>query len=364
VRHLAKLALLLTLLSWGRAEAQFCPCYSSTSASNTNDCAIPEALGTNPTLPEWQAIIEAACAGPDGPSWGTGPLIPVIGKGCGSGVKVAAHFPCELVEAILMQESRWLHFCSPTTPPDKKDLSPRTIISFDCGYGVGQVTSGMHVGETPDFDRDRVAAEPSYSVQVSLKILAEKWRTTACTGDNQPSIVENWYLATWAYNGYAFVNNPNNPNLDAMRPVCDPNVGCAGRTYQERIWGWMEHPPADARWAALAPAYPDLSELPTTSGPKPTTLSEPACASPTSCTQARAIHASRCLPPVVQPKDLATGEPVDASQPDEVDAAMTPPDPDPPGCGCSHSGAPLGGLRLVLLALLGLGLLRRRARRA
>ena len=36
--------------------------------------------------------------------------------------------------------------------------SSRTIISFDCGYGIGQVTSGMHAGETPAFDRARVAA--------------------------------------------------------------------------------------------------------------------------------------------------------------------------------------------------------------
>ena len=121
-----------------------------------------------------------------------------------------------------MQESGWRQFCVPDTPADQVGGAARTIISFDCGYGVGQVTSGMHKGETPAFDRARVAGDATYNLATGTLILADKWRATNCVGDNQPRTVEDWYVATWAYNGLAFVNNPNNPNYSATRGVCDP----------------------------------------------------------------------------------------------------------------------------------------------
>ena len=290
----ASFALVLALTA--PVHAIFCPSYSSSvgAASNPNKCGVPSATGTNPSDAEWSTLIETASDGPDGLGWGNGPSIPVIGIGCGTGAKTPARFPCELVEAIAMQETGWIQFCPPTAPPNQVGLSDRTIVAKDCGYGVVQVTTGMHIGETPDWDRARVASEPLYALEVGLKILAEKWRSTACTGDNQPSIVEDWYIATWAYNGLAFVNNPNNPNFDAARPPCNPNVSCAGRPYQERIWGWMEFPPNAAHWASLAPAYPDAAEIPSTSGTTIPNLSEPRCDKGGSCSGTRSTHRSRC----------------------------------------------------------------------
>ena len=69
-------------------------------------------------------------------------------------------------------ESNWRQFCVPTEPPDQEGGESRTVISFDCGYGIAQVTSGMHVGETPDFDRERVAADPVYNLATGTRILA------------------------------------------------------------------------------------------------------------------------------------------------------------------------------------------------
>jgi hypothetical protein len=152
----------------------------------------------------------------------------------------------------------------------------------------------MHKGETPPFDRARVAADATYSLATATQILADKWRAAACVGDNQPDIVEDWYLATWAYNGLSYVNNPNNPNYDAQRQGCDPNVGCGARPYQEKVWGWMEHPPTPEHWAPLAVAYPDPAALPTASGALPTKIADPACASPTDCTARRQTHRSDC----------------------------------------------------------------------
>jgi MYXO-CTERM domain-containing protein len=352
VSHTARIVIvgLVGLVAPTPARAQFCPSYSSTSATNPNSCGVPSAQGTDPGVAAWKGIIETACAGPEGAGWGSGPDIPTIGKGCGSGIKVAAAFPCELVEAIFMQETRWVQFCEPTQPADQVGPPARTIISRDCGYGISQVTTGMHTGETPDWDRPRVAGEPLYAAQVGLKILAEKWRATSCVGDNQPTVVEDWYIATWAYNGLAFSNNPNNPNLDAMRPVCDPNVSCAGRPYQERVWGWMEHPPADGRWSSIAPAYPDLSEIPSTSGVKIPNLSEPRCASPTSCASTRAVHTTRCVPAPAMDLGAIDG----ATAPDL--GGEPPPDG---GCGCTLGGQqPMP--RALLFALVLVALARRR----
>ena len=100
-------------------------------------------------------------------------------------------------------------------------------------------------------------------------------------------------MATWAYNGLAFVNNPNNPNYDSARGACDPNAGCTA-PYQEKIFGWMEHPPTAAHWAPLAVAYPDRADLPATGATVPD-LPEPHCASPTDCTTTRTTHPSECL---------------------------------------------------------------------
>ena len=80
----------------------------------------------------------------------------------------------------------------------------------------------MHKGETPSFDRARVAADPTYNLATGTQILADKWRATACVGDAQPRVVEDWYTAAWAYNSLSFTNNPNNPNYPSGRGICDP----------------------------------------------------------------------------------------------------------------------------------------------
>jgi MYXO-CTERM domain-containing protein len=177
----------------------------------------------------------------------------------------------------------------PDLPADQVGGSSRTIISFDCGYGVAQVTSGMHKGESPGFDRDRVAKEPIYNLATGTQILALIWAQAKCVGDNQPAIIEDWYTATWAYNGYAYVNNPNNPNYDANRGVWDPAIG-GGAPYQERIFGFIEH--TGGQWTPTELAYPNLGDIGDTN--KPGTLPEPSCASPTDCTSTREVHRTAC----------------------------------------------------------------------
>ena len=281
---------LSTLLLTGAASA-YCPSYSPDSAYNDHDCGVASSPGTNPTTAEWQPIFDLVSKGPA--AWGSaGPDVSNIGQGCGKPEplhSVPARFPCELLKAIAMTESGWRQFCVPDTPSDQVGGASRTIISFDCGYGVGQVTSGMHAGESPAFDRDRVAGDPTYNLATGTQILASKWKATECVGDNQPTIVEHWYEATWAYNGLAYVNNPNNPNYDSNRGVWDPAVG-GSAPYQEKVFGRMEH--TGGKWNPVALAYPNPGDI--GSGSSPPELPEPDCASPTDCVNHRSTHVTEC----------------------------------------------------------------------
>lgn len=283
---------LLTAMSLG----QFCPSYTLSSSGNTRNCGVESATGTNPTVAQWQAIFQLVSQGPA--AWGSsGPSVPDIGQGCGQPmptVQVPAKFPCELLKAIAHRESSWKQFCVPTEPADQVGRSSRTIIAFDCGYGVGQVTSGMHVGEAPGFDRARVASDATYNLATGTRILADKWRATQCVGDNQPSVLEHWYTATWAYNGLASSNNPNNPTFPTTRGVYNPSVG-GSAPYQEKVYGAMEYPPTAAHWTVVRPAYPRLSDIPAYPATRPNALPEPSCATPASCASTRPTHVSVCF---------------------------------------------------------------------
>jgi hypothetical protein len=275
------------------AAAAFCPCYTLSSASNSHNCGVEAVNGTNPTTAQWNDIFALVSQGPA--VWGNkGPSVGDIGQGCGKPEKthnVPAEFPCELLKGIASQETGWRQFCVPDTPADEVGGPSRTIISFDCGYGIGQVTSGMHKGETPNFDRTKVAGDPTYNLATGTQILAAKWKATNCVGDNQPKIIEDWYIATWAYNGLAYVNNPSNPNYDPNRGVWNPKAGGAA-PYQEKVFGWIEHPQF-AGVTATALAYPNPGDV--GGGGVPPDLPEPDCASPTNCVQKRSVHDSACI---------------------------------------------------------------------
>jgi MYXO-CTERM domain-containing protein len=299
------------LVSASARAAAYCPCYTASSASNDHNCGVEAAPGSNPSVAAWNDIFDLVSKGPA--VWGNaGPDVGDIGQGCGKPEalhNVPAKFPCELLKAIAMVESAWKQFCVPETPADQAGKSERTIISFDCGYGVGQVTSGMHTGETPSFDRDRVAGDPTYNLATGTQILASKWKATNCVGDNQPTIVEDWYTATWAYNGLAYSNNPSNPNLDPNRGVYDPAVG-GSYAYQEKVFGRIENPPDAQHWNSVALAYPNRSDCGSTG--QPPDLPEPECASPTDCNNHRSTHVSSCLG-TNPPEDAGTGGAAGAS---------------------------------------------------
>ncbi len=352
------------------SASAYCPSYTPAETAGGQNCGVDPAPGTNPTIPAWNLIF--AKVAPGKASWGAdGPSsIGTMGSGCGKPkptTQVPAHFPCHVLKAIAMQETGWRQFCVPDTPSASVGAPERTIVAYDCGYGIGQVTSGMHVGENPSFDRQRVVSEPTYNLATGTQILNGKWSFTNCVGDNDPDIVEDWYEAIWAYNGLAYVNNPNNPNLTPGRGVYNPSNG-GSYTYQERVLGWMEHPPA-GRWAVLAPAYPNRADV--GGGGVPPSIPDPSCASPTDCVGKRSTHASVCdgLPPQPDagppPQDASVPLGPDASTPaDDASAPVGAAPADVSGCSCrqslSSNSSPIGlfvaGLALMMMR-------RRRARR-
>lgn len=367
--HFIATVIVATCATYTFSAAAYCPSYTPAQTAGGKKCGVEPAPGTNPTVTEWQNIFSKVHGGPA--SWGAdGPEIPTMNAGCGkpkAKTAVPSRFPCTYLKAIAMQESIWTHFCKPESPAGSVGAPSRTIVSFDCGYGISQVTSGMHVGETPKFDRARVASDPTYNLATGTLILRDKWAATACVGDAIPENIEHWYTSTWAYNGLAYSNNPNNPNLKAGRGPYDPKNGGA-YAYQEKVWGWMEHPPSADHWAKLEPAYPNRGDLGNSGNPG--AIPDPSCASPTSCTTKRSLHTSTCVKdtPVV-PEDGGT-PPVVTADGGAVKSdagngnGATPGGGGDDGCGCHVVGGNTRSHGVLVAAALGLALaLTRRAKR-
>lgn len=155
------------------------------------------------------------------------------------------------------------------------------LVSFDCGYGIMQVTSGMTsplgADNQPTANQARVAAHYLYNIARGAAILGEKWnmapssRPIAGTDTNSdPSIVENWYYAVWGYNGFTGPgavqsNHPLDPRFSASRErwKCDGTQSRTRYPYQEVVWGCMASPPTrngQQLWSPLAASLPNLSD--------------------------------------------------------------------------------------------------------
>lgn len=169
----------------------------------------------------------------------------------------AFRVPPTILKAIVWVESSWQQ-ASNVVPWG--GVGP-VLRSFDCGYGLGQVTSGMaNTTGTPSVKQALIGTHYLFNLAESVRILASKWnaapeaRPVAGAGD--PTKLEDWYFAIWGYNGFAFVNHPLNPDRDPLRGEvyhCDdpsaPGYGAFVRsdyTYQEIVYGCMRYPPVRA----------------------------------------------------------------------------------------------------------------------
>ena len=148
------------------------------------------------------------------------------------------------------------------------------LVSFDCGYGIMQVTSSIvNEGALPTRYESLVGAHFAYNIAAGARILAEKWNEDFFPqiGNADPSLIESWYYALWGYNGWALSNHPAGPEVDPFRA---PEYACDGRRngfpYQELVLGCAANPPlVDDRplWDAAPVALPDLAVAAAPGGP-------------------------------------------------------------------------------------------------
>ncbi len=180
-----------------------------------------------------------------------------------------ATIPAEILYAI-----GWIESATNQTAIEVPygQLGP-SLVSFDCGYGIMQVTSSIvNDGGLPSRYEALVGTHFAYNIAAGARILSEKWNEAIypSVGARDPRFIESWYYALWAYNGWAGVNHPLNPIYDPFRSVYD----CRGRAnaypYQERVLGCVISPPevdGQRLWEPLAISMPDRGTLATVGGP-------------------------------------------------------------------------------------------------
>lgn len=168
--------------------------------------------------------------------------------------------PPSILKSIVWNESGWANGAPPGGPSVPWGGIGAVIRSFDCGYGLGQVTSGMgnNTG-TPSGRQAAIGTHPVMNMMEAIRILADKWNSAPSfrpiAGQGNPADLEDWYYAIWSYNGFAFSNHPLNPDRDPMRgalyhcysPLAPESLTSTYNrghyTYPELVYGCMVYPP-------------------------------------------------------------------------------------------------------------------------
>ncbi|WP_239393666.1 RHS repeat-associated core domain-containing protein [Frankia sp. CiP3] len=230
--------------------------------------------------------------------------------------KIALHHPTgdtwdsvprSVYEAILAQESNWSQASWHALPgiagnPLIADyygagggINTINYAAADCGYGVGQVTTGMTAADTTYSanGKTKIAIDYEENIAAGLQVLEKAWNQLYDAGitanGGNPRYLENWYFAAWAYNtgiqptaqfgnttgctpsptcvgpdgtwGLGWTNNPKNPDYPPNRvPFLRDTYADAAHPsqwpYQERVMGWMGSPIIRFGHAAYAtPTY-------------------------------------------------------------------------------------------------------------
>jgi hypothetical protein len=242
------IALALTSLIVAACNGAACP-------SPCTECAFQPVQGDNSDVAAMQQLFRDIAERSDAANL---PDVDDVESGPAR-TRTPAPFPCRLLPAIGATESGISQFCSE---------SGLTVISFDCGFGIMQVTSGAS-------GYPGVQSREDINIAAGADILVQKWNGNesfgGSFGDSDPGIVEGWYFATWAYNGFVYGNNPNNPDRPANRPPFNgPGALSRGSyPYQELVWGYLRNPlvkGGEEMWQSFEVTYPDPASIPNQSG--------------------------------------------------------------------------------------------------
>jgi hypothetical protein len=186
--------------------------------------------------------------------------------------------PPTLLKAIAWEESS-LTMASPATHFESIGTA---LVTFDCGHGIMQVTTGMTIplglnGATTS-QQVKIATHYGYNIARGAVILVDKWNAApqirpvvGTDTESNPDLIENWYMATWSYNGFAgpgsfSSNHPLDPTFGAWpRPSyqCDGTQSRRRYPYQELVWGCMASPPQQegvVLWQSIPTSLPDVSQ--------------------------------------------------------------------------------------------------------
>lgn len=122
--------------------------------------------------------------------------------------------PSVILKAIARVESVYEHFNSKGSPK----ISGSSI-------GLMQV-SNRYGG----YDSEKLKYDILYNIEAGADVLLNKWsmssyQSVSSVGNMDPNVLENWYFALWAYNGWAQSNNPNMLSSYAKN-----------RTYQQLVY--------------------------------------------------------------------------------------------------------------------------------
>jgi hypothetical protein len=106
--------------------------------------------------------------------------------------------PAILLKAIARVESCYEHY--------RADGSPKIN-----GTSIGLMQINNKNG---GYDSERLKYDIMYNIEAGADVLLNKWAMSsynevASVGNMDPNVLENWYFALWAYNGWSQSNNPN-----------------------------------------------------------------------------------------------------------------------------------------------------------
>jgi hypothetical protein len=154
------------------------------------------------------------------------------------------------------------------------------LVSFDCGHGIMQITSGMTVplgsNNQPTNAQSNIATHYVYNIARGAAMLAEKWNQApelrpiaGIDTNSNPAILENWYFTIWGYNGFTgpgadISNHPLDPVFSNPREAwrCDGSQSRTRYPYQEMVYGCLQNPPTyngSQLWAPIPVSLPNLS---------------------------------------------------------------------------------------------------------
>ena len=201
--------------------------------------------------------------------------LPPIERGTRSNrANAEAFIPADLLKAVSWVESD-MTMAQRAVPFDSIG---EALVSFDCGHGLTQVTTGMTVplgaNNLPSDRQVLIATHYAYNVARGAQIMAEKWNTApeqrpvvGTDTNSDPALIENWYYAVWGYNGFTGPgsnrsNHPLDPSLPWPRPSfqCDGTQSRERYPYQELVWGCLARPATrnnTAMWTAIPATLPD-----------------------------------------------------------------------------------------------------------